>query len=84
MPRARLPDFVVIGAQKAGTTSLHRMLRQHPQIHMPRTKELHYFDFNYERGAEWYAAQFSPGRRERRLGRGDARTTCTGPWLGSG
>ena len=63
-----LPDFVVIGAQKAGTTSLYRMLRKHPQVHMPRTKELHYFDFHYERGPEWYAAQFRPGRWERRRG----------------
>ena len=37
------PDFVGIGAQKAGTTWLHRNLKAHPQIYMPR-KELHYFD----------------------------------------
>jgi hypothetical protein len=63
-----LPDFVVVGAQKAGTTSLYRMLRKHPQVHMPRTKELHYFDFHYDRGPEWYAAQFRPGRWEWRRG----------------
>ncbi len=38
------PDFVGIGAQKAGTTWLDRNLRTHPQIWMPRIKELHYFD----------------------------------------
>ena len=38
------PDFLVIGAQKAGTTWLDRSLRIHPQIWMPREKELHYFD----------------------------------------
>ena len=37
------PDFIGIGAQKAGTTWLHRNLRVHPQIFMPR-KEVHYFD----------------------------------------
>jgi hypothetical protein len=37
------PDFIGIGAQKAGTTWLHRNLQAHPQIHMPR-KEVHYFD----------------------------------------
>ena len=37
------PDFIGIGAQKAGTTWLARNLQVHPQIHMPR-KELHYFD----------------------------------------
>jgi hypothetical protein len=38
------PDFLVIGAQKAGTTWLHRNLQAHPGIWMPREKELHYFD----------------------------------------
>ncbi len=38
------PDFLVIGAQKAGTTWLYRSLRTHPQVWMPREKELHYFD----------------------------------------
>ena len=38
------PDFIGIGAQKAGTTWLDRNLRAHPQIWMPRIKELHYFD----------------------------------------
>jgi hypothetical protein len=37
------PDFIGIGAQKAGTTWLHRNLQDHPQIFMPR-KEVHYFD----------------------------------------
>jgi hypothetical protein len=38
------PDFLGIGAQKAGTTWLHRSLQAHPQIWMPKEKELHYFD----------------------------------------
>ena len=38
------PDFLVIGAQKAGTTWLYRSLQTHPQVWMPREKELHYFD----------------------------------------
>ncbi len=38
------PDFLGIGAQKAGTTWLHRHLEQHPQIWLPPQKELHYFD----------------------------------------
>ena len=63
-----LPDFVVVGAQKAGTTSLYRMLRKHPQIHMPRTKELHFFDVHWDKGVEWYSEQFTPGRWEWRRG----------------
>jgi hypothetical protein len=38
------PDFIGIGAQKAGTTWLHRNLQAHPEIWMPQEKELHYFD----------------------------------------
>src|SRR5215207_874121 len=38
------PNFLVIGAQKAGTTWLHRNLQTHPRIWMPKEKELHYFD----------------------------------------
>jgi hypothetical protein len=41
--RARRPDFFIVGAPKAGTTSLHDYLRQHPQIFMPALKELNYF-----------------------------------------
>ena len=39
----RRPDFVVIGAMKAGTTSLYHYLRDHPQIFMPKVKELDFF-----------------------------------------
>lgn len=38
------PDFLIIGAQKAGTTWLYRNLLSHPQVWMPKEKELHYFD----------------------------------------
>lgn len=38
------PDFLVIGAQRAGTTWLHRVLRQHPELWLTPVKELHYFD----------------------------------------
>lgn len=55
-----LPDFVVIGAQKAGTGSIHAVLSQHPAICMPQRtgvlKELHFFnrDQNYYRGLDYY------------------------------
>src|SRR4029079_17348643 len=42
--KPRGPDFLVIGAQRAGTTWLHRVLRQHPALWLPPVKELHYFD----------------------------------------
>jgi hypothetical protein len=40
----RGPDFLVIGAQRSGTTWLHRVLRKHPELWLPPVKELHYFD----------------------------------------
>ena len=55
----RLPDFLGIGAQKAGTTWLHEQLRAHPAIHLPARKELHYFDDNFHRPLRWYAAHFA-------------------------
>jgi hypothetical protein len=42
--KKKFPEFLIIGAQKAGTTWLHRNLQAHPQIWMPKEKELHYFD----------------------------------------
>lgn len=37
------PDFFIVGAPKCGTTSLYHYLRQHPQVYLPRIKELNYF-----------------------------------------
>ncbi|HEY9809286.1 MAG TPA: sulfotransferase [Halomicronema sp.] len=52
------PDFLIIGAQKSGTTSLYNYLIQHPQILPASQKEIHYFDLNYNQGINWYKAQF--------------------------
>lgn len=56
----RLPSFLVIGAMKGGTTSLYHYLKEHPDVFMPRTKELHFFvaEKNLRRGEGWYARQF--------------------------
>ena len=54
-----LPDYLIIGAQRAGTTSLHRYLVQHPGVRtMLRTKGVHFFDVNYGRGMAWYGSRF--------------------------
>jgi hypothetical protein len=45
----RLPNFVVIGAPKCGTTSLYYYLRQHPDVYLPERKELHYFSYEHMR-----------------------------------
>lgn len=53
-----LPDFIIIGAMKCGTTSLFRYLEGHPDFYAPKTKEIHYFDFKYDKGLDWYRRQF--------------------------
>ncbi|MBI3555997.1 MAG: sulfotransferase [Deltaproteobacteria bacterium] len=55
-----LPQFVVIGAMKAGTTSLYYYLRRHPEIVVSDAKELDFFirEKNWHRGEEWYRRQF--------------------------
>lgn len=53
-----LPDFLIIGAQKAGTTSLFRYLESHPSVVAPRNKELHFFDSSAPRPLWQYRLQF--------------------------
>jgi hypothetical protein len=53
-----LPDALIIGAMKSGTSSLHYYLTQHPQVIAPLRKEVHYFDLNFGRGESWYRANF--------------------------
>src|SRR6187200_1451927 len=53
-----LPDFLVIGAQKAGTTALYAYLRWHPGITGPSWKEVSFFDRHWWRGEAWYRGQF--------------------------
>lgn len=54
-----LPNTLIIGAMKCGTTSLFDYLVQHPQVCGARTKELHYFDSQHDKGARWYRANFA-------------------------
>lgn len=54
----KVPDFLIIGAQKGGTTSLFSYLRQHPGTALPERKEIHFFDKQYQKGAAWYYNHF--------------------------
>ena len=58
-----LPNLIIIGAQKCGTSGLHYYLSLHPEIAMSRPKELNFFiaERNWSRGIEWYARHFDPG-----------------------
>lgn len=58
-PDARLPNFLYIGPDKAGSTWLHEVLIEHPDIYLSPAKDLYFFDRYYERGEAWYAAQFA-------------------------
>jgi hypothetical protein len=63
-PDGVLPDFLIIGAMKCGTTTLFSMLEQHPGFLSPVTKEIHFFDAprNNARGQAWYRAHY-PSKR---------------------
>jgi hypothetical protein len=57
-----LPDFVIIGAQKCGTTALYALLTKHPNVEPAAVRELHYFDRpdRFEKGTDWYRQCFPP------------------------
>lgn len=65
---ARLPDFLGIGTQKGGTTSLHRWLSNHPQVFLPACKEVHYFDLQYNKEIKWYSSQFNEATDNQKVG----------------
>jgi Sulfotransferase domain len=58
-----LPNLIVIGGLKCGTTSLHHYLNLHPEIGMSRPKELNFFveELNWGLGADWYRSHFPAG-----------------------
>lgn len=66
----RLPDFIIIGAAKAGTTSLYALLDSHPQVFMPRIKEPEFFarDDRYVAGIDTYSAAFADARDDQIVG----------------
>jgi hypothetical protein len=67
-----LPGFLILGAQKAGTTALYAYLRRHPAVMGPSWKEVSFFDRHFVRGPTWYRGQFPNSVRvellRRRLG----------------
>lgn len=69
----RLPNLIVIGGQKCGTTSLWAHLDLHPEVSMSRPKEPHFFTANWDRGLDWYASCFP----EPAPVRGEASTSYT-------
>ncbi len=58
-----LPNFICVGAQKAGSSTLYKLLKSHPEVHMSEQKEIHFFDNekHYNKGKAHYASFFSEG-----------------------
>lgn len=67
----QLPSFILVGAQRAGTTSLFRALMSHPLINAANYhKGVNYFDVNYSRDFRWYRGHFPTSATLRSRGRG--------------
>lgn len=61
-PDPEVPDFLVIGAQRSGTSFFYRALSAHPSVVRAARKELHYFDNRFTQGPAWYRAQLHADR----------------------
>lgn len=67
-----LPDFLIIGTQRGGTTSLYNYLAEHPKVAPAAVKEVHYFTLFHDRGDEWYESNFPRSRGLRKRITGEA------------
>jgi GT2 family glycosyltransferase len=61
--------FLCVGTQKAGTTTLHDILKQHPDIYLPKSKEAHFFDTdeNYNKGLDWWLDTFFGASKNKKV-----------------
>lgn len=64
-----LPDFLIVGAMKSGTSALRHYLQQHPNVEIP-SSEIHFFDndANYAQGLEWYSRFFERSHADKVVG----------------
>jgi hypothetical protein len=53
-----IPNFLICGAPKAGTTALYEILKQHPDVYMSEVKETDFFQHSYDKGMAWYESLF--------------------------
>lgn len=72
------PDFLIIGAQKSGTTALYDYLSLHPQMIPAARKEVHYFDYGYHHGERWYLNHFPSHLQKWLLRKRTGKTVLTG------
>src|SRR5918996_2928020 len=64
----QLPDVLIIGAQRSGTSSLYKWLRRHPNVVASLRKEIEYFSTDFAQGENWYRAHFPLALRRRAAG----------------
>lgn len=64
---SKKPNFIIIGAQKSGTTWLVDMLKLHPEVFINR-EEVHYYDINYDKGKNWYLNHFKMAKENQIVG----------------
>lgn len=64
----KMPNFIIAGAMRSGTTSMARWLGDHPDVFMAEIKEVHYFDRQYDRGPDWYGSHFEGAKDEKAIG----------------
>jgi len=62
------PNFLYIGAEKAGSSWIYEILREHPQVYVPPAKDIQFFDKNFDKGIEWYLSLFSSGAGQTAIG----------------
>ena len=74
----RRPDFLIIGSQKAGTSTLWHVLRQHPQLFLPEKKEVNFFfhEADYQRGIGEYEAYFRQASSDTMCGEASPGYLC--------
>jgi hypothetical protein len=72
-----LPDYLIVGGQRCGTTALHDLLARHPLIGAAHVKEVHFFDLQFDRGERWYRGHFpNDARRALAVRRHGGRVVC--------
>jgi hypothetical protein len=63
-----LPNFLIIGVPRGGTTWIQSNIRVHPEIFMPAKKEIHFFNREYQKGMRYYEKYFSKVADEKAIG----------------
>lgn len=69
-----LPNFLICGAEKSGTTSLYKYLNSHPDILFSKPKETFFFNRHFSKGKKWFAEHFNDYSGEKLIGEGTATT----------